>query len=142
MLFIAITAEFYVDTLLSLISTLDLTNGEQLESAFKLVLSPLQKIFWGNLIALALSALMNVVVMNKLKNCYQGRFFIIRSFMATFSSELVYIVVAYTLWFWGKMPVATLISMMIVSMSFKIIFAMVLAYPAQLITKKIITSHG
>lgn len=81
---------------------------------------------------------MNVLVMNKLKQKYQGRYFIIRTFVATFSSELVYIVIAYGIWFWGVVPLPTLLTMMVVSISFKIVFAIVLAYPAKVFTQKII----
>lgn len=138
MLCIAILAEFYVDTLLSFISTVNADNMEPLHSAFKLILRPLQEVFWGNLIALAVSAFMNVLVMDKLKTLYKGRYFIIRTLIATFSSELVYIIIAYTIWFWGGLPIETLYTMMIVSMSFKIVFATVLAYPSKLFTQKII----
>ncbi len=138
MLGIAVLAEFYVDTLLSKLSLLNTNNLDQLNSAYQLILKPLQEIFWGNLIALALSALMNVLVMNKLKKMYKGHYFIIRTFIATFSSELIYIVIAYAIWFWGVVSVPTLITMMLVSMSFKIVFALVLAYPAKLFTQKIL----
>ncbi len=138
MLCIGVLAEFYVDTLLSKLSLLNSNNLDQLNNAYELILKPLQTVFWGNIIALAISALMNVLVMNKLKNRYKGNYFIIRTFIATFSSELVYIVIAYAIWYWDVVPLSTLTTMMCVSMSFKIVFAVILAYPAKLFTQAIL----
>ena len=101
------------------------------------MLQPLQGVFWGNIVALVISALMNVAVMSKLKKLYKGRYFIIRSLIATFSSEIVYVIIAYTIWFVGRVPVETLVIMMAISMSFKIIFALLAAYPSALISRRI-----
>ncbi len=137
MVFISICAEFYVDTILSLVSHVNSPAAMDLAPAFTTVLKPLQEIFWGNLIALIISAVMNVMVMSKLKLIYKGHYFVTRSLIATFSSEIVYIIIAYSIWFVGKIPLNTLCTMMIISMSFKVIFALVVAYPAVLITRYI-----
>jgi uncharacterized integral membrane protein (TIGR00697 family) len=134
---ISIGAEFYVDTVLSLVSHLPSSAEINLSSAFTKVLGPLQGIFWGNIIALTASALMNVAVMSRLKSIYKGHYFIIRSLIATFSSEIVYIIIAYTIWFVGRVSIQTLLTMMAISMLFKIIFALVVAYPSIVITRRI-----
>ena len=137
MVLIAIGAEFYVDTLLSCMSHLDSPSAMDHSSAFTTVLGPLQEVFWGNVTALAISALMNVIVMSKLKSLYKGRYFIIRNLIATFSSEIVYVIIAYSIWFVGRVPLPTLLTMMAVSKSFKVIFALVVAYPSMLMTRRI-----
>lgn len=138
---IAISAEFYVDTILSLTSRLPSPAEATISASFTDVLQPLQGIFWGNIVALVISALMNVMVMSKLKRLYKGRHFIIRSLIATFSSEIVYVIIAYTIWFVGRVPVETLLIMMAISMSFKIIFALLAAYPSALISSHIMALH-
>ena len=62
---IAICAEFCVDTVLSLASSLPSPAEMTIAASFTDVLQPLQGIFWGNIIALVISALMNVTVMSK-----------------------------------------------------------------------------
>jgi len=133
---VAIGAEFYVDTVLSLTSRLPSPAETTIAASFTDVLQPLQGVFWGNIIALVISALMNVTVMSKLKTLYKGRYFIIRNLIATFSSEIVYVIIAYTIWFVGRVPVKTLLIMMTISMSFKIIFALIAAYPSALISSR------
>jgi uncharacterized integral membrane protein (TIGR00697 family) len=140
LIFVALGAEFFSDGGLALMSHLPSPSDIILTAnSYKIILAELPRIFVSNVFALIIGAILNINLMNKLKNLYHGRFFIIRSIISTLSGEIAYVILVYLFTFVGKVPFNKILIMMSVSMSFKIIFALIIAYPSAVIAHNIVT---
>ena len=133
---ITLLADFLIDTFLSLslhIPTVS-AHPDMMHSLNK-VFSPLQQVFWGNFLGIAVGSIINVKLMSKLKAIYSSRFFLLRSIGSTFCGEIVYTVVAYLVWFKGISSLHDIEIMIAVSMGFKVVFAAFSALPSFYISK-------
>lgn len=138
LIFCAVIAEFFSDMGLSFITHVSsLPDMVMTNAAFSTVLGSLPRVFLSNVTALVLGAVLNVTIMYRLKEAYKGRYFVIRSIISTFSGEIVYVIVVYLITFVGKVPMREILVMMCVSMSFKIIFALIVAFPCAWIAHRI-----
>jgi uncharacterized integral membrane protein (TIGR00697 family) len=133
---ITLFADFLIDTALSLISHSPSPGmlGDMSKSIAD-VFSPLQQVFWGNLAGIAIGSIVNVSLMSKLKRLYHSKYFLLRSIGSTFCGEIIYTIIAYSIWFVGRVSWHDIEVMIAVSMGFKIIFAAISAVPSFYISR-------
>ncbi len=108
------------------------------QHAFAIALSGLGKVALGSIIAALLGYLVNTIIMLYLKKRYQGKYFQMRSIISTLVGEAVFIVLAYTIWFWGTgIGEQKIIQMIMFSFVFKILFAIVYSFIGAELSKKV-----
>jgi queuosine precursor transporter len=135
---ITLFADFLIDTALSLTTNIPSPNmlGEMSKS-LNIVFSPLQQVFWGNLIGITIGSIVNVTLMSKLKRIYHSKYFLLRSILSTFCGEVIYTIVAYLIWFVGRTSLHDIEVMIAVSMGFKVIFAAISSIPSFYISHRL-----
>ena len=116
-----IIAEGVFDVGLSQLLYLPSPASFHLQAAFDETLGALPRIFLGTLVALAVSVVLNTVLMGFLKARFQGRYFYIRSLISSGVSEAVFVIIGYWMWFHGLKPMHEIISFMWVSYVSKLI---------------------
>ena len=95
------------------------------------VLGELPRIFMGDLIGINAGAFVNIYALTKWKLLTQGQFFWLRSIGATCIGEAVFVLCAMSIMFLGVIPFYDYVEIMILAYLFKILFAAIMAYPAQ-----------
>jgi queuosine precursor transporter len=136
---VTLLADFFIDTALSL--STHVSSPEMLSEMTKsitVVFSPLQHVFWGNLIGISIGSIANVTLMSKLKSQLHSQYFILRSIVSTLCGEIIYTIIAYSIWFVGRTSLHNIEIMIAVSMSFKLFFAALSSIPSLYISRAIL----
>jgi uncharacterized integral membrane protein (TIGR00697 family) len=86
------------------------------------------------LIAILIAGNLNIHLINKWKFLLKGKHFWLRSMGASGLSEIFYSIFASIFIFWGTLNKTELFSYIIMSLTLKIIYTVILAYPANIVT--------
>lgn len=84
----------------------------------------------------------NIYAISKLKILTRGKYFWLRSIGSSTIGELVLVVIAMPILFFGKTSIGNLFSLMAFSYLYKIVFAIAAAYPATVIVKILTKSEN
>lgn len=101
--------------------------------AYNEVLGQNLKFAVGGVIAIFIGLYANAYIISKLNNIMSGKYFGLRSIIASSIGELVNSLIAIPIGFLGQIPTKDLINMLIVTYFFKIAYAVVAAFPASMI---------
>lgn len=112
------------------------------ENDYLHVLGPLPRIFIGDLIGINAGAFANIYALTKWKVLTKGRFFWLRSLGATCIGEAVFVLCAMSIMFIGVIPFSDYLEIMVLAYVFKLLFAGVMAYPAQRVVEWIKRKEG
>jgi uncharacterized integral membrane protein (TIGR00697 family) len=132
-LIIDILCNFIFAIAAALIINLPSPSTFHTELAYKLVLGHL---FTQNLsiaVAVLIGALINAHIITKWKALLMGRYFWLRSIGASAIGEAVMLILAVFLLFIGRMPMSQIIKLILSDYSFRMLYAIVGAFPANLI---------
>lgn len=94
-----------------------------LKNDYYIVLDPLLRICIASFVAMGLGAFINIYLLTKWKISFKGKMFWLRSFIASTIGELIFTVIADFIIFYGKISHGNLLSIIITSYLFKLIFA-------------------
>ncbi|MBV8802445.1 MAG: queuosine precursor transporter [Gammaproteobacteria bacterium] len=103
------------------------------EAAFQTVLGEMWRVSLAVLFSFFISGIINIKLISKWKLLLNGKYFWLRSIGASGLSEILYSVFATTIIQYGKLNLSVIFSIIIASASLKLIYAIILALPAQII---------
>lgn len=129
LLLCALTCEFFFDVVLSQVIYLPSPQGFAEQMAFKQILGSLPDVYWGALVALTVSAMVNINLMAWWKNNVDGKFYLFRSFFSTLVGVLLFTVIGYFIWFWGIKSVSQILELIFVSIISKLVIISVMIWP-------------
>lgn len=92
--------------------------------------------------AYIIGGFINIYFISKWKLLLKGKYFWLRSLGATTISELIFTVLAVSLIQFGKLPLNKILAIIGVSYSLKVTYAIILAFPANLLVNLIKKSDG
>ncbi|MCF6775233.1 queuosine precursor transporter [Thiotrichales bacterium 19X7-9] len=135
LLYITLICECLFDVGLSLIIQLPSPSTFHTQNAYDHVLGALARVYWGGLIALIISALVNISIMSFLKKKLAGKAYSIRSFSSTMIGLILFTTIGYFIWFYGIESTATIIELILVSLLSKLIVVIIMLIPITLLIK-------
>ncbi|MEO8400314.1 MAG: queuosine precursor transporter [Gammaproteobacteria bacterium] len=103
------------------------------EAAYEVVLGDMWRISFAVLFAFFISGIINIKLMDHWKLLMRRKHFWLRSIGASGISELLYSVLATLIIQYGKLGWSAIASIILASAALKIIYSVVLAFPAQII---------
>jgi len=103
------------------------------EAAFQIVLGDMWRVSFAVLFSFFISGLINIKLIYNWKLLLHGKYFWLRSIGASGLSEILYSILATSIIQYGKLNLSVIISIIIASASLKIIYSIVLAFPAHII---------
>lgn len=105
--------------------------------AYEIVFDPTLRYIFSGLAALLVGEFLNVYLLAKLKIALNGQFFIFRSLLSTALGQASLTIIVDVLNYTGKMPTIDLITMMFSGFSWKMLFAVLLAFPSWLLVHQL-----
>jgi uncharacterized integral membrane protein (TIGR00697 family) len=129
----AFVSIFIFDNIMPLIALMPSSDMHGVKNAYDQVLSPLPRVFLGDFIALNVGAFTNAYLLSKWKILTQGKYFWMRSIGSTAVGEVAFTIIAFAIMFVGTIDTHTLLQAMVISYVFKIIFAIIIAFPGNVI---------
>jgi uncharacterized integral membrane protein (TIGR00697 family) len=112
------------------------------QTAYFTVLDSILYTCLSALVAYIFAGFINIYLISKWKILLMGRYFWLRSLGASTISELIFTVLAVFFIQVGKLPLKQMLTIMAVSYSLKVIYAILLALPANLLTYVIKKTDG
>jgi len=103
--------------------------------AYQIVFDPTFRYVLSGLVALLVGEFVNVYLLAKWKIVLRGRYFIFRCLLGTALGQASLTIIVDVLNYTGKMPVYDLILMMLSGYSWKMLFAILLVFPAWVVVK-------
>ncbi len=100
------------------------------EASFKIVFGDMWRVSFAVLFAFFVSGLINIKIITNLKLLMHGEHFWLRSICASGISEILYSILATFIIQYGKLNLAVIFSIIIASATLKIIYSILLAFPA------------
>ena len=102
-------------------------------SAYKLLFSPELRVYFSNLVAIAVGAFLNIYFLSKWKTLLSGRFFLLRSIGASLIGEVVFSALVNIAVNYGLVSLFVLIKMILASYVLKLIITTIFSFPNALI---------
>lgn len=102
--------------------------------AYSTVLGSMLQTCISAFVAYIIAGFINIYLISRWKILWNGRFFWLRSLGSSTISELIFTVIAVSLIQYDKLPLSKIITIIAVSYSLKIIYAVILAAPANYIS--------
>lgn len=112
------------------------------QMAYITVLGSMLRTCSSAFVAYVTGGFINIYLISKWKVLLSGRYFWLRSLGASTISELIFTTLAVFLIQLGKLPLSQIIAIIGVSYSLKVIYAIILAYPANLLVNFIKKHDG
>ncbi len=128
-LYTALVVECIFDVLFSQLIYLPSPGSFTHQAAYNLVIGALPRIFVGVIVSLLISSLLNIFLMSKWKRKLFNRSYSVRSILSSITGEAVFILIGYTIWFYGIKPVSIIAQLMLISFVSKIVFTLILVWP-------------
>jgi len=100
------------------------------EASFKIVFGDMWRVSFAVLFAFFVSGLINIKLISYLKVLMHGEHFWLRSICASGISEILYSILATFIIQYGKLNLSVIFSIIIASATLKIIYSILLAFPA------------
>jgi len=107
------------------------------DAAYKTVLGNTPRLFAASMLAYIIGSWVNATVLSKMKAKTDGKGFGIRAIISTLFGELIDSLIFVPIAFFGNMPFAELIKMMILQVSFKTVYEIVILPVTSVVVKKI-----
>lgn len=133
--YMTLISEFLLDVGVGYIIHLPSPLGFHTQVAYDQVIGTLPGVYWGAFIALIVSSLINIRLMSTLKQRFNGKWYLLRSFCSTMIGLMSFTMIGYTIWFWGIKSPGEVIELIIVSVCFKLIVVIVMVSPVSLLVK-------
>lgn len=97
--------------------------------AFATTLGPMSTIATGSLVAALAGYLTNIFIMSNLKKKKDPKPFYIRSVISSICGEVIFILIGYTIWFYGTgLTMMTIFKLMCISLVSKVIFSIIYSF--------------
>lgn len=143
-LIIAIFIEVIFDVIISYSSTIHSTYDQHYFEAFYYAMNKMYIAGIGVAIGSILGFLTNTMIMSFLKSKFSYKSFPIRSICSSLSGEIIFTIVAFSIWFYSDKSVNAhaVAKLIATSISLKIIFAILYSYPAFWVTKFLIKNNS
>ncbi|WP_299010314.1 queuosine precursor transporter [uncultured Shewanella sp.] len=137
LLFCSLFMEFIFDVILSQIIYLPSPKTFNIQPAYETILGPLPHIYWGLIIALTISSLINISIMAWWKNKLNHRHYALRSFCSTIIGVFFFTVIGYSIWFYNMKTLPEIIELISVSFFSKMVITGIMIWPSAQIVKYI-----
>jgi uncharacterized integral membrane protein (TIGR00697 family) len=112
------------------------------QPAFDLILAPLMRITLGTFVAFIISGYINIYLLTKWKALMSGKHFWLRSIGSSTIGEIIYSILVVWIILLGTMETSKILMIMLWSFSIKVIYTIVMAYPAALVVQVIKRIEG
>jgi queuosine precursor transporter len=112
------------------------------QAAYFTVLGSILHTCLSAFVAYIFAGFINIYLISKWKILLMGRYFWLRSLGASTISEFIFTVLAVFLIQVGKLPLSQMLTIMAVSYSLKVVYTIVLAFPANILTFAIKKADG
>lgn len=116
-----------------LIINLPSPSGWDHQAAYDLIIGNLPKIYGYSILGMTISWMLNSYILTKWKYIVQGKYFWFRSVATSGISESIFTIISVTLTLFGTVPTYNIPSIVIWSLSLKIMFTILFSYPITLI---------
>lgn len=112
------------------------------QHAFDIVFGNILHLYSGGLVAMLVAGYINIYFVTRWKRVLNGRYFWLRSIGSSTIGEALYTALAFVLMFIGTLPMAKIGMFIVWAYLFKVLYAVVFAFPANLLTNwlKVYTS--
>ncbi|MCL1124770.1 queuosine precursor transporter [Shewanella surugensis] len=137
LLFCSLAMEFIFDVILSQIIYLPSPISFKMQSAYEAILGPLPHIYWGLIIALTISSLINITIMAWWKKKLNNRYYLMRSFCSTIIGVFFFTIIGYSIWFYNIKPFPDIVELIGVSFFSKIVITAIMVWPSAQIVKHV-----
>src|SRR6185312_5043135 len=107
------------------------------QSQYTFVLEPVFWFFISNATGVFIGSFLNVYILSKWKDLVKGKYFIIRCITSSFIGEAITSLIADIMAFSKHMPTADLGKLILAIYSIKMIYSILLAYPAKFLCNKL-----
>lgn len=134
-IWIGILSEFIFSAVLIAVAHTKAPDYFKSTESYQIVFDPTLRYVFSGLISLLTGEFINIYLLAKCKIALKGKFFIFRSLLSTAIGQASLTVIVDILNYTGKMPTHDLIAMMISGYSWKMIFAIIMAFPAWLLVR-------
>jgi len=135
LLYVTLFSEFALDVGLSYIIQLPSPASFHDQIAYDKVIGTLSEIYFGALIAIFISSLINIMLMARFNQKANGRWYALRSFCSTMIGLTCFAFIAYFIWFWGIKSVSQILELIAVSLASKVVIVLIMIVPSALIVK-------
>ncbi|GGF97864.1 MULTISPECIES: queuosine precursor transporter [Cysteiniphilum] len=135
LLYTTLFSEFLLDVGLGWIIHLPSPISFLQQPAYNQVIGTLPTVYWGALLALFISALINIFLMAKWQRVFNGKWYVLRSFLSTIIGLTIFTIIGYFIWFWGIKSVGEIIELIMVSLTSKVIVVLILMCPSYLFVR-------
>ena len=106
-------------------------------ACYHAIIDPLPRIALTNATATIVGSFINVYLISKWKLMTKGKYFWLRSICSSLIGEAIFTVIAFSVYFAGKVSLNNLIVIVLSTYFIKIIYAAILAGPANILTNKL-----
>jgi uncharacterized integral membrane protein (TIGR00697 family) len=134
-IWIGIAAELFFSIIVIIVSHLASPEYFKDASAYPVVFDPTLRYVVSGLSGLLVGEFVNVYLLAKWKILFKGKLFVLRSLISTALGQASLTIIVDVLNYTGKIPFLELIHMMYAGYFWKILFAVILVFPAWLIVK-------
>ncbi|MDF1761423.1 MAG: queuosine precursor transporter [Coxiellaceae bacterium] len=118
------------------------TSNPQVQHSYTQVLGPLWRSLSGEMLGVLAGAFINSVIISRWKILAKGKIFWIRSIFSTLSGECVMLFISVPIALYGVLTTTEMLSLIGYAYSYKVIFAIVISFPANLIANFIKRKEG
>lgn len=109
------------------------TENPHIQHAYVQVLSPLWRSLSGEMIGVLSGAFINSIIISKWKILAKGKIFWLRSILSTLTGECFMLFVSVPIALYGILSFKEMLYLICYAYSYKIIFAIIISYPANVI---------
>lgn len=134
-IWVGVFAEFIFSLITILVSHTTAPEYFRYSEAYQVVFDPTFRYVISGLAGLLVGEFVNVYLLAKAKIAMRGKYFIFRSLLSTIIGQGLLTIIVDILNYTGKMPVNDLCVMMLSGFLWKMLFAVLLAFPAWLIVR-------
>jgi uncharacterized integral membrane protein (TIGR00697 family) len=131
-IWMALICQFIFAFACATLITLHAPSGWSHQEAYNQVLGKLPRVALASFLAIVSGAFINAYAISKWKILLRGKYFWLRSLVASSVGELVFTVVAYLTEFLGVTPLPDLLHLMIISYAIKLLLNPILVIPSSI----------
>lgn len=122
--------EFIFVALITALIHLPANVSDANTAAYIVLFNGLYRVFLGSIVAVVLGSFLNGYILVRWKALTRGRYFWIRSVCSSAIGEGLFTALAFTIEFFGKVPMLEMMELIIISYMVKVIFLPIAATPA------------